>query len=219
MNSVVILLIGLLAQAFFSARILVQWIMSERAKKVLSPSLFWIFSICGAYLLCLYGWLRDDFAIVLGQIISYYVYLWNLKIKGIAAKIPWIIRFLLIYTPIAVLIKVVENAPEVASKFFHNSEVPMWLLLFGSAGQVIFTLRFIYQWYYSHKIGVSELPRGFWIISLVGSATIVTYGIIRHDAVLIIGQSFGLVAYIRNLMIGSKSKKEERETPGRPMGK
>ena len=72
-------IIGFLAQGFFSARILVQWIMSERARKVLSPSVFCILSIAGSYLLCLYGVLRQDFAIVLGQFISYYVYLWNLK--------------------------------------------------------------------------------------------------------------------------------------------
>jgi lipid-A-disaccharide synthase-like uncharacterized protein len=38
----------------------------------------------------------------------------------------------------------------------------------------------------------------------VGSLTIVTYGLIRQDVVLIVGQSFGLVAYVRNLMIGRK---------------
>ena len=78
-SSYLIYAIGFLAQGFFSARILVQWAMSERARKVLSPSVFWILSIAGAYLLCLYGWLRNDFAIVLGQVISYYIYLWNLK--------------------------------------------------------------------------------------------------------------------------------------------
>jgi lipid-A-disaccharide synthase-like uncharacterized protein len=39
---------------------------------------------------------------------------------------------------------------------------------------------------------------------LIGSLSIVIYGIIRHDPVLILGQSFGLVAYVRNLMIGHK---------------
>ncbi|MDE6010697.1 MAG: lipid-A-disaccharide synthase N-terminal domain-containing protein, partial [Muribaculaceae bacterium] len=34
--------IGFLAQGFFSARILVQWILSEKARRVLSPSLFWV---------------------------------------------------------------------------------------------------------------------------------------------------------------------------------
>lgn len=208
MNSVVILLIGLLSQAFFSARTLVQWIMSERARKVLSPTLFWVFSICGAYLLFIYGWLRDDFAIVLGQLISYYIYLWNLKIKKI--KIPNLLRYILLFTPVVAFVAVLANASEVATKFFSNSEVPLWLLIYGSAGQVIFTFRFIYQWYYSYKIGVSELPRGFWIISVVGCVTILSYGIVRLDPIVILGQAFGLVVYVRNLIIGYKSEKEKQ---------
>ena len=73
MNTFLTLSIGFLAQLFFSARILVQWILSERAKRVVSPSIFWILSLAGSFLLCLYGWLRDDFSIILGQFISYYI--------------------------------------------------------------------------------------------------------------------------------------------------
>jgi len=35
--------IGLLGQAFFSARFLVQWIASERAQKSVVPRPFWFF--------------------------------------------------------------------------------------------------------------------------------------------------------------------------------
>ena len=70
-----IYLIGLLAQVFFSARMLIQWILSEKYKKVVSPSLYWVFSLLGAYLLCIYGWLRNDFSIILGQFISFYIYI------------------------------------------------------------------------------------------------------------------------------------------------
>ena len=196
--------IGFLAQGFFSARILVQWIMSERARKVLSPSIFWILSIAGSYLLCLYGVLREDFAIVLGQFISYYVYLWNLKAKGVWSDTKQWFKWLLICTPLVALCLGATHADAFIERFFHNADVPMWLLLFGSAGQIIFTLRFIYQYFYSKKRGESELPPFFWILSLVGSLSIVSYGIIRHDPVLIVGQSFGLVAYIRNLMIGAR---------------
>lgn len=206
-NPAFILAIGFLAQGFFSARILVQWILSERARRVLSPSLFWILSLAGAYLLCLYGWLRDDFSIVLGQFISYYIYLWNLNIKGIWRKIPTLLRLVLMLTPIAAICFVAGNAEAFTARFLHNEAVPLWLLLFGSAGQVLFTLRFVYQWLYSRKEGKSRLPAGFWAISLIGSLTIVTYGFIRLDAVLIVGQSFGIIAYIRNLILIKNEKK------------
>lgn len=206
MNSLLITAIVFLAQVFFSARILVQWIMSERAKRVLSPSLFWIFSLIGSYLLCIYGWLRDDFSIVFGQFISYYVYLWNLYAKGIWQKIPMLLKTVLVCTPLVVIGFVTTNVEGYIQRFIHNDDVPMWLLVFGSAGQFIFTMRFVYQWYYSHKLGVSKLPALFWILSLVGSLTIVSYGIIRHDIVLIVGQSFGIFAYIRNLCLLSRQK-------------
>lgn len=182
--------------------------LSERARHVLSPSLFWVFSLAGAYLLCLYGWLRNDFAIVLGQFISYYIYLWNLNIKGFWPKIPALLRAILLLTPVVALCFVAGNAGEFAARFLHNGKVPLWLLLFGSAGQILFTLRFVYQWLYSRREGESRLPAGFWIISLAGSLSIVSYGILRYDIVLIVGQSFGVVAYVRNLiLIHNENKK------------
>ncbi|MFA7040647.1 MAG: lipid-A-disaccharide synthase N-terminal domain-containing protein, partial [Proteiniphilum sp.] len=47
--------IGFLAQIFFSARILYQWIATEKAGRILSPPAFWILSILGSYLLFIYG--------------------------------------------------------------------------------------------------------------------------------------------------------------------
>ena len=202
LTTVAVMAIGFTAQIFFSARILVQWIMSERAHHVLSPSVFWVLSIAGSYLLCIYGWLRSDFSIVLGQFISYYIYLWNLHLKGIWERVPLYLKAILVLTPVVALGFALTEADAVAESFFRNEDIPLWLLVFGSAGQVIFTLRFVYQWAYSYRCHSSVLPAGFWIISLVGSLTIVSYGFIRLDPVLIVGQSFGIVAYIRNLCIG-----------------
>jgi lipid-A-disaccharide synthase-like uncharacterized protein len=199
-----VLAIGFLAQAFFSARILTQWILSERAKRVLSPSIFWIFSIAGSYLLCIYGWLRQDFAIVLGQFVAYYIYLWNLQAKGLWTKMPRLLKAILLLTPLIAIALVCRNAGQFIDSFLRNDSIPLWLVVFGSLGQLLFTCRFIYQWLYSRRHGQSILPAGFWWLSLIGSITIVTYGAIRLDPVLIIGQSFGLIAYIRNLMLGRK---------------
>lgn len=199
--------IGFLAQAFFSARLLYQWIITEKAKKVLSPSAFWILSIFGSYLLFIYGVLRNDFAIILGQFISYYIYLWNLNMKGLWKRISPVFRVILLLTPIVATAFLMRDTAAFTSAFFQNKNIPLWLLIFGSAGQVLFTFRFIYQWAYSTRHRESVLPIGFWIISLLGSASIIAYGIFRLDPVLILGQSFGFVAYIRNIMIDYASKK------------
>lgn len=199
--------IGFLAQAFFSARILIQWILSERARRVVSPTAYWVCSIVGSYLLFIYGWLRDDFSIILGQFIAYYIYLWNLDSKGLWHSMPRVFRFVLIATPLVAMAAIGRNAAAFFDAFLCNDDVPAWLLAFGSAGQVIFTLRFVYQWIYSVRHHESTLPAGFWLLSLTGSSMIVAYGIIRLDPVLILGQSVGFVAYARNLFIGRKSNK------------
>lgn len=202
-----IYIIGFLAQICFSGRLLFQWILSERAKRVVSPSIFWLLSLLGSYLLFFYGWLRDDFAIILGQLISYYIYIWNLDIKNDWQKIPRPIRYILIATPFLAIGYMFTESRAFISQFFQNEKVPLWLLVYGSLGQIVFTLRFVYQWIYSRKRHESMLPLGFWLISLSGSAIIVSYAIVRHDPVLILGQSTGLVVYLRNIWILHKAKK------------
>ena len=199
-----IYVVGFLAQIFFSARILLQWILSERAKKVISPAIFWQLSILGSYLLFIYGWLRDDFAIIFGQIISYYIYIWNLNKKHQWKWLPLVLRTVLLLTPVAAIIYMIEDASAFVDQFFRNEKIPLWLLLYGSMGQIIFTLRFVYQWIYSKRKDDSLLPLGFWVISLFGSLIIVSYAIYRHDPVLILGQSTGLLAYGRNIWLSRK---------------
>ena len=200
-------IIGLIAQVFFSARMLVQWILSEKQKRVVSPVLYWLFSLIGAYLLCVYGWLRNDFSIILGQFISFYIYIWNLNDKGMWHRIPTLLRVILGLTPIVAALFVLNDFSAFVDSFFKDEDIPAWLIVFGSVGQVIFTLRFVYQWYYSRKVGESVLPVGFWIQSLIGSLMILTYAIIRLDPILILSQSTGFIVYTRNIMLGRKANK------------
>lgn len=204
-----IYIIGFLAQICFSGRLLFQWIMSEKAKQVVSPAIFWLLSLLGSYLLFFYGWLRDDFAIIFGQLISYYIYIWNLDIKNSWRIIPRPIRYALIATPFLAIGYMFTEARAFIEQFFNNEDIPLELLIWGSLGQIIFTLRFVYQWVYSRKRHESILPLGFWLISLAGSCIIVSYALVRHDPVLILGQSTGLIVYIRNIWIMQKGKKEK----------
>ena len=179
--------VGFLAQLFFSARILIQWILSERAHRIVSPSAYWICSLAGSWLLFLYGWLRDDFAIILGQLLSYYIYLWNLNLKGLYRRIPRLVRIVLLATPVAVVMAIAGHAEQFVTNFLQNDDVPFRLLLFGTLGQAVFSLRFVYQWIYSFRHGESSLPTGFWVMSLVGSGMIICYGLLRLNPVLILG--------------------------------
>ena len=200
--------IGLSAQVFYSGRILIQWFLSEKHKTVESPSLFWVFSIIGSMIMFLYGCLRNDFSIIFGELFTYYIYMWNIKAKGLYEKTPRIVPILQALIPVAALLFLMRDIPRFAETFLHNEDVPMRLLLFGVAGQVVFKSRFIYQWIYGVRHGESTLPLPFWIIAVAGSLMIITYGAIRHDWVLILGQ-FGIIASIRNIMISLKYDKNK----------
>ena len=206
MNNYIVFGIGFLAQALFSARLVVQWLLSEKARKVVSPTSYWQISILASYLLFVYGWLRDDFAIILGQYISYYIYIWNLNTKNHWKELPAFIRLVLLLTPVLVIIYLLLTWDINGPRLFRNANIPLGLLIFGSMGQIIFTFRFIYQWFYSRHKGESVFPVTFWVLSLLGSAIIVSYGFYRSDPVLILGQSAGFIAYIRNLFILRKNK-------------
>lgn len=70
--------IGLLAQAMFSARFLVQWVISERRGESVVPIAFWYFSLAGGLMLFTYALLRKDLVIMLGQGTGILIYSRNL---------------------------------------------------------------------------------------------------------------------------------------------
>ena len=146
-SSPFVYILGFIAQGLFSARILVQWIMSERAKRVVSPTVFWVLSLVASYIFFIYGWLRNDFSIMLGQVIGYYVYIWNLNAKGLWARIRSGLRqavvALLLLTPAVAVALMLRDPASVAESLFGNEKLPLWMVVFGSAGQVIFSLRFL----------------------------------------------------------------------------
>ena len=71
-------LLGFAAQAFFTARFLVQWIASERAGHSVIPLAFWLLSIGGGLLLLVYALYRKDPVFIAGQAFGVFVYMHNL---------------------------------------------------------------------------------------------------------------------------------------------
>ena len=71
-------LLGFIAQGFFTARFVVQWIASERAGKSVVPLAFWLLSIGGGALLLAYALYRRDPVFIAGQGFGVFVYLRNL---------------------------------------------------------------------------------------------------------------------------------------------
>jgi len=193
--------IGFLAQILFSSRLIVQWVTSEKQQRVITPTLFWTLSLIASFLLFIYGYLRNDFAIMLGQTLTYFIYIRNLQLQREWEKIHWSIRALLYIVPTLIAIYYYNNNVMDKELLFRNELIPQWLLWLGIISQVVFTLRFIYQWIYSEFKKISALPLGFWLLSLVGSILILIYAINRKDPVLLIGHLLGSIIYIRNLIL------------------
>jgi len=190
--------IGFLAQILFSSRLIIQWITSEKQRKVITPNTFWTLSLIASFLLFIYGYLRLDFAIMLGQSLTYYIYIRNLQLQGQWQKFPKVIQYLLFAAPILIVLFYYNNNKIDVELLFQNDAIPTWLLALGIIAQIVFTLRFVYQWIHSERHKASSLPLGFWVLSLIGAGLILTYAIIRKDPVLFVGHLFGLVIYARN---------------------
>jgi len=69
---------GLLGNAAFFSRFLVQWIASERAGRSLVPIAFWWLSIAGSVILLIYAIHRADPIFVLAYLPNAFVYTRNL---------------------------------------------------------------------------------------------------------------------------------------------
>lgn len=85
-----------------------------------------------------------------------------------------------------------------------------WIAAVGFVAQVLFFGRFMVQWIASERSGRSVVPVSFWYLSIVGSLGLLFYAIMRADPVFILGQSLGMVIYVRNLMLIYR----ERSAPG-----
>jgi lipid-A-disaccharide synthase-like uncharacterized protein len=70
--------VGLLGQALFSARFVVQWIASERRKQSVVPREFWYLSLAGALITLSYAIYRLDPVFILGYLPGLFIYARNL---------------------------------------------------------------------------------------------------------------------------------------------
>ena len=89
------------------------------------------------------------------------------------------------------------------------NEIEITFLIIGFLGQALFASRFIVQWILSEKKGESHIPLVFWYLSIFGGIGLLVYAIFRKDPVIILGQSFGIFIYLRNLILIYRNKNEK----------
>ena len=72
--------VGFAGQLLFSARFIVQWVLSERKGRSYIPMAFWYFSIAGGMTLLAYAIHRQDPVFIAGQAFGLIIYLRNLTL-------------------------------------------------------------------------------------------------------------------------------------------
>jgi len=76
----------------------------------------------------------------------------------------------------------------------------------GWIGNVVFSCRFVVQWYVTEKRKQVVVPQAFWWLSLIGALTLLCYSIRQRDSVFIFAYAFSWFPYMRNLVIHRRNK-------------
>jgi len=186
--------IGLIGQGCFFTRFLLQWLASERAKQSVVPRHFWRISLVGSLCVLAYALAAHDPVFVLATLPTTFIYIRNMLIRRPASAAQLAAPALALA---AFVIWAVWSEPRIDNLF--------WSVL-GLTGSLVWSSRFLVQWWMSERRGMSTLPAAFWIMSLVGNVLMLSYAIHRRDPVFIPGQSLGFVVYLRNLWLLQRSR-------------
>src|SRR5665213_3582315 len=97
---------------------------------------------------------------------------------------------------------------------FIGVEWNAWKVV-GWMANLVFSSRFIVQWYATEKRKQVVVPVLFWWLSLAGSLLFLSYALFyEKDSVFIFAYAFTWIPYIRNLIIHRRHEKARRECGG-----
>jgi lipid-A-disaccharide synthase-like uncharacterized protein len=197
--------LGFLAQMLFGLRMVSQWISSEIAGYSVSPTFFWKMSLLAAIIFLIYGVLRTDIVIVIGQSLSYYIYLRNLRLKDEWSRMSHAVRYSSVILPIPIILWAFLYRDGTVWFSWQLPKLYQLLMVAGLTGQFLLSLRFFIQWLYAERFQVSFFPPVFWILSWIGAFMVMTYALYRGDPVLSLSQMLALLVYSRNIALNRKS--------------
>lgn len=206
--------LGFLSSIAFTLRFLLQWISSEKAKKsVVTPS-FWKISLAGNLLLLFHSFIQMQFHVCIVQACNAVISWRNLNLMGAPNK-QWSLLRVIVALGLSIGVSSlvflgqawlfadmdwfrVPVAPWGQSQ--HTQISWIWHFI-GCLGIFLFNSRFWVQWWEAEGQRRSYLSKTFWWLSLLGAILSLIYFIRLGDAVNFIGPLFGLVPYVRNLVL------------------
>jgi len=201
---------GYLSSVAFTARFLLQWLVSEKQGKSVVPRAFWQISILGNLLLCIHAWVQLQFHVCIISACNGVIAWRNLNLMLSKEKqyaLSTAIGTMAI-TWIGIILAFYAVSPEgqwfrVPMTFWKEplqDPHPIWHGL-GTVGLALFSSRFWVQWWHAEKHHQSELNPLFWWLSLFGGILCLAYFIHIGDLVNALGPAFGTIPYLRNLVL------------------
>lgn len=205
--------LGFLSMLIFMARFIFQWLSSEREGRCLVTPLFWNLSILGNGLLFIHALIQNQPHVACVQSVQAVFAARNLNLMR-EESCRWSFRLVLLFlvttlSMTAALFSLqhlflgVSELISVPKMPWNSSSVNVSLAwhLFGTVGIVLFFMRFFVQWVQAEWSLESRLTAPFWWLSFLGSLISLIYFVRLGDLVNFIGPIFGLVPYVRNLLL------------------
>jgi lipid-A-disaccharide synthase-like uncharacterized protein len=199
--------VGWAGQGVFTWRMLHQWWSSEQARRSVLPLSFWWWSLAGTLLLLVYQLHRTDGIFLAGVLVNGALYARNLRIAtrprpaGVAAPGPWAA-----FAFAAVALTALSTTILAGGARVDWNQPPAWLVV-GIVGQVVWSSRFVLQWWISERRGESVLPASFFVLSIVGSVVLCVYAVHRKDYVMIAAYALNPIPYGRNLALIARARR------------
>lgn len=194
---------GWVGQAFFFSRFFLQWWLSERARRSVTPVSFWWLSLVATVLLIVFTLSRNQPVLLFGYAVNLAIYARNLWI-AYARRRPSTLG------PIPAML---VAAGLWGVLFWSGTHDPkggyqggaFWLVVV-IVGQGFWSARFLVQWWMTERSGESHFPRAFWWCSLAGNALLLAYAIYLREPVYIAGFVPGPIVQVRNLILLSRAE-------------
>lgn len=205
--------LGIISTIAFTLRFLIQWLQSEKEKKSVVTTPFWVISLLGNLSLGIHSIIQGQFLITIvqginGMIASRNINLLQPKEKQWSFSKTLFFLFLSVLVPTLFFYFFSNNAwMRAPTHAFQQEKIAvsnLWHIM-GMLGVILFASRFWVQWVQAELAHKSFLGKPFWILSLIGAILSIIYFASIHDYINLVGPLFGLIPYTRNLMLLKKA--------------
>jgi len=180
-------------QLLFASRVLLQWWASERAERTVVPRLYWELSLVGAICAVVYSGYRHDPVFMLASLPGAFLYARNLFVRR-PSRGGALLPFAAAMAAFAVWGALQKARPG-----------PLPWSAIGLAGSILWSSRWIVQWWISERLGRSVLPPSFFGISLSASLLLIAYSAAHREWVMLLAYGLTPIPSARNLILARRA--------------